>query len=242
MSNRRRHVPKRERRAERVRRRRRAQIRNRVLLWGGLGVVVAAVAWGVIGTSTGGSSSEVTAAPRDRVLGEASAPVTIVEYGDFKCPFCARFHAQTEPRLREELVDTGVVRFVWRDFPNIDSESPLAAQAGRCADEQGRFWELHDVLFDYVWGTFYSQGVNVEGESAYEGELDRLAGEAGLDVEAFRECVDSGRFEDVVEEERDRGSSDGVRGTPTFFVNGQKVVGAQPFDVFARLVEAEADR
>lgn len=242
MANRRERMSKRERRAARARRRRRARIRKRVLLWGGLGVVAAAVAWAVVGTNTGGSSADVTVDAGDRVLGEASAPVTIVEYGDFKCPFCARFHAETEPRLRQEYVDAGIVRFVWRDFPNIDSESPLAAQAGRCADEQGRFWELHHTLFDFVWGDFYSRGVNVEGQAAYEGELDRLAADAGLEVDAFRECVDSGRFEDTVDQERDQASSVGVQGTPTFFVNGQKVVGAQPFDVFARLIEAEADR
>lgn len=230
----------RERKAERARQRRRARRRNRLLLWGGLAVAGGLVLWAVVAANLGSSAGEIELDGRDRVLGDASAPVTIVEYGDFKCPFCAKFAAETEPQLREEYVETGVVRFVWRDFPNIDDESSLAARAGRCAEEQGRFWELHDAMYGFVWDTYYSQGINVEGRDAYEGELDRLAADAGLDVDALSDCLDSGRHEGVVEAERDRGSDMGVRGTPTFFVNGQRVVGAQPFEVFARLIEAEA--
>lgn len=231
----------REATTSRADRRRRSQRRRRLLLGGGLAAAAGLVLWAVVAANLGSSTGDVDLGDRDRVLGDPAAPVTIVEYGDFKCPSCAMFFAQIEPRLREQYVDSGVVRLVWRDFANIDGESTLAARAGRCAEAQGRFWELHDTLYSYVWDTYYSQRINVEGRAAYEGELDRLADDAGLDVAAFRDCVDSGRYGDLVDEDRASGESMGVPGTPTFFVNGQRVVGPQPFEVFSRLIEAEAD-
>ncbi|GAB4327351.1 MAG: thioredoxin domain-containing protein [Dehalococcoidia bacterium] len=243
MAKQRRQPSRRTRRAQRVRKQRR---RSRLLLhsaiWGGLAVAAAVMVWAVVAVNTEGSSAEIALGPNDRVLGDPSAPMTIVEYADFKCPFCARFFAETESRLREEYIETGLVRFVWRDFPNIDSESPLVARAGRCAGAQGRFWEFHDAAMSFIWDNFYGRGINVEGQAAYEGELDRLAAEAGLDVETFRGCLDSGRHAELVEQDLGSAAELGVRGTPTFFVNGQKVVGAQPFDVFSRLIDAEVGR
>lgn len=185
----------------------------------------------------GGAAGEVAA--DERVLGDPSAPVTIVEYGDFKCPLCARFVAETEPELRRRYIDSGQVRLVWRDFAVIDGESPLAAEAGRCAHAQERFWEFHDVLYSFIWDNYYAGGVNVEGQAAYQGQLDDLARQAGVDVERFRECLDADTYRDQVVEDFQRGQAQGVRGTPTFFVNGEQVVGAQPFEVFAQLIDRE---
>lgn len=218
-------------------------------MWLGVLVALGLVAAAVLAVNSGGSGSnggssdgggsavEVTA--DDRVLGDPSAPVTIVEYGDFKCPLCARFAATTEPELRRRYIDNGQVRLVWRDFAVIDGESPLATEAGRCAHAQGRFWEFHDALYSFIWDNYYSQGTNVEGQSAYRGQLDELARQAGVDVEAFRACLDADTYTEAVARDRQQGQQQGVRGTPTFFVNGQRVVGAQPFDVFAQLIERE---
>jgi protein-disulfide isomerase len=192
---------------------------------------------GIVAANLGGSSPTVT--EDDRVLGAEMAPVTIIEYGDFKCPFCTRFFVETELRVRSQYIDTGLVRLAWRDFPNIDAESPLAAEAGRCADEQDRFWEFHDTLYTFIWDTYYGQGVNVEGRSAYGDRLDDLAGQAGLDVDRFGSCLDDGTYRNLVEEELRGGQAQGVRGTPTFFVNGERVVGAQPFEVFRQLIDSK---
>lgn len=235
----------RSRERSRTRRGRRRTARRRWRRWAAVGAAVALVAvvvWLMVGINASGSGQSGQVAAGERVLGDPSAPVTIVEYGDFKCPFCARFFVETEPRLRERYIDTGQVRLVWRDFPNIDGESSLAAEAGRCAHAQDGFWELHDTLYTFIWDTYYGRGINVEGRNAYRGELDRLAAQAGLDVDRFRTCLDAGTYREAVADERQRGQNDGVRGTPTFFVNGQRVVGAQPFEVFAGLIDAELDR
>lgn len=223
---------------------RQAQRRRWIRLSGGVAGVVAVVAvgWGVVAANTGsdGPPATATVTADEPVLGDPSAPVTIVEYGDFKCPFCARFFAETEPQLLSEYIDAGKVRFVWRDFPNIDAESRTAAAAARCAGHQDRFWQYHDALYDFIWNNFYGQGINVEGQSAYEGHYVELARQAGgLDAAAFRSCLDSGDGLQAVDESRDRGVAEGVSGTPTFFINGEKVVGAQPFEVFAQLIDQE---
>lgn len=191
--------------------------------------------------NAGSGSGPTPVTADDPVLGDAGAPVTIIEYGDFKCPFCTSFFIETEPRLREEYVDTGRVRFVWRDFPNIDAESATAAEAARCAGAQGKFWEYHDALYSFIWDNFYGRGINIEGGTAYEGRYDQFAEQIGLEVDAFRACREAGTYRDVVAAARDQGTDQGVRGTPTFFINGQQLVGAQPFDVFRRLIEAELE-
>lgn len=200
------------------------------------------VGWVVVAANTGTdeqSGSEAVAAD-DPVLGDASAPVTIVEYGDFKCPFCARFFVETEPRLRREYIETGQVRLVWRDFANIDAESPTAAAAAWCAGQQDRFWQYHDALYVFIVETFYAQGTNPEGQTAYEGHYVELARQAGVaDEQAFRSCLDSDEATRAVAADRDRAEGRGVTGTPTFFINGQKVAGAQPFEVFAQLIDQE---
>lgn len=215
---------------------------TRLPLWTGLGLLTALLTWAIVQANVGGSGEPVPVEAEDPVLGQASAPVTVVEYGDYKCPFCARFFTQTEPQLREQYIDPGQVRLVWRDFPNIDSESRPAAVAARCAGDQGEFWPYHDALYSFVWENFYGQGVNVEGGSAFEGKYEDLARQVGLDVEEFRSCRESGRYEEVVQSSRESGVSRGVQGTPTFFVNGQKIAGAQPLGVFSRLIDAELGR
>lgn len=114
---------RRRRRGDRRVRARRRRGRLRLLAWVGMVLVGGAVVVGIVAANLGGSSPTVT--EDDRVLGAATVPVTIIEYGDFKCPFFARFFVETEPRLRSQYIDTGLVRLVWRDFPNIDAESHL---------------------------------------------------------------------------------------------------------------------
>jgi len=158
-------------------------------------------------------------------LGPDSAPVTIIEFSDFQCPFCAR-----SAPLPRQLVERypGQVRVVYRHFP-IDSIHPrarAAAEASACAHEQGRFWEYHDALF-------------ANARALEDADLERYAGGLSLDLGAFRACVAEGRYREAVERDLADGRSAGVSGTPSFFVNGRLLGGAQPLEAFGPLIEGE---
>lgn len=199
---------------------------------------VAALIAVLVAVNRSGRAPTVTAA--DPVLGDANAPVTIVEYGDFKCPFCTAWAIRTEPKLKRAFIDTGKVRLVWRDFVNIDAESGPAAEAARCAGAQGRFWQYHDALYHYTWNNFYAQSRSAEGQTAFTGHYEQLARQAGVkSIAAFSACRAAGAYRDAVAASRNAGVKEGVDGTPTFFIGGQKVVGAQPYDVFRRLIDAQ---
>lgn len=163
----------------------------------------------------------------DPFIGDPDAPITIIEFSDFECPFCTRFHQDTFGRLMDTYGDQ--IRFIYRDFPlvSIHQEAFPAAEAANCAGEQDMYWEYHDKLFD--------GGPQALGEEAYY----QYAEEIGLDVEAFGECVTTRRYQDEVQADYDYAVNLGVRSTPTFFVNGIAVVGAQPFEAFQQIIEAE---
>lgn len=164
-------------------------------------------------------------------LGQEKAKVAIVEFGDYQCPFCGRFFQQTEPMIREQYVKTGQAKFVWRDFAFLGPESFWAAEAARCANDQGKFWQYHDILFNRQSG---------ENQGAFNKDnLKKFAGELGLDQTAFDECLDSDRHTQAVKDDTDSGRAVGVGGTPATFVNGQIVEGAQPFEVFKNLIESQ---
>ncbi len=172
----------------------------------------------------------------DPSLGSPSAPVTIVEFSDFQCPFCRRFFRDTLLRLKDEYVKTGKARFVYRDFPltAIHEMAETYAQAAECAEDQGRFWEMHDKIF---------QEQDLRGQGTISGisvpDLKRWAREVGLDGTAFDGCVDSGKYREEVAKDLADGQAAGVTGTPTVFVNGRAVVGAVPYAQFKALIDAE---
>jgi protein-disulfide isomerase len=171
---------------------------------------------------------DVSVGPDDAVLGNAKAAVTLVEFSDFQCPFCARV-MPTLKRLHEAYGDR--VRIVWKDFPltSIHPQAFKAAEAGQCAREQGKFWEYHDRLFG--------------NQQALEPEfLKKYAAEAGLDAAAFSACVDTAKYADRVQEQMGIGARLGVSSTPTVYVNGRLVNGAQPYEVFAAIIEEELAR
>jgi len=169
----------------------------------------------------------------DPVKGSKNAPITIVEFSDFQCPFCARFYAQTLPSIEENYIKTGKVKFIYRDFPlNFHQYAQKAAEAAECADEQGKFWEYHDILFQK----------QSEWSSAGVEKLKEYAQNLGLDTAKFNECLDSGKYSSEVQKDYSDGSNYGVTGTPTFFINGIEVVGAQPYSVFEQIIEQELNK
>ncbi|MFH1752238.1 MAG: DsbA family protein [archaeon] len=163
----------------------------------------------------------------DSFIGNAEAPVTIVEFSDFQCPYCGKFYNETLAMLKKEYLDTGKAKLVYRDFPlSFHADAQKAAEAAECAGEQGKYFEMHDKIFEN------QSSIGVEN-------LKQYAVDIGLDSSAFNTCLDSGTMAQEVQKDISDGQAYGVSGTPTFFVNGQKVVGAQPFTVFKQLIDAE---
>lgn len=163
----------------------------------------------------------------DAVKGNPNAPVTIVEWSDFECPFCVRFYKDTLFQIEEKYIDTGKVKLVYRDFPlNFHLNAQKAAEAAECAGEQGKFWEMHDLLFE--------KGVagGVQGFKQYAQEIR-------LDTAKFSQCLDSGKYENEVQKDTQDGINAGIQGTPGFIINGQLISGAQPFSAFQQVIERE---
>jgi protein-disulfide isomerase len=163
-------------------------------------------------------------------LGRADAPVTLDEYGDFQCPACGEFARTIEPQLRTAYFVTGKVRLVWHDYPWIGNESYVAAQAARCAGEQGGFWAYHDYLY-----------ANQRGENLGQFAPDNLkefALDIGLDGASFDACLDAGRDLASLRDDVIHAIDRGVNVTPYFFVNDRPRVGAPPLARFAALLDA----
>lgn len=170
----------------------------------------------------------VAVGPDDPSEGPASAPITLVEFSDFQCPFCQRV-MPTLKQIRAKYGDK--VRVVWKDFPltQIHPQAFDAAMAGNCALEQGKFWEFHDRLFS--------------NQQALQPEfLKRYAVDAGLDAGKFNACLDSSKYRQKVQSAIEEGTRFGVSSTPTVFINGRVVNGAQPFEAFASVIDEELSR
>lgn len=160
------------------------------------------------------------------VYGPADAPITIIEFSDYECPFCTRWHAEVWPRLQEAYPDQ--VRLVYRDFPlySIHPNAGPAAEAARCAGEQGSYWEFHELLFN---------GGQQLSRAGYETNASQL----GLDLAGFKACLDEKRYEQAVLADFEYARQLGVQSTPTFFINGIALIGAQPFEIFQEVIELE---
>ena len=158
-------------------------------------------------------------------LGPADAPITLVEFADFQCPYCRQWEQQTYKPLLEAY--PGKIRFVYRDFPltQIHPNAMPAAEAAQCANEQGKFWDFHDKLFG---------GENL-GDDVYR----QYAQDLGLDVTKFSDCVTSHKYAKNIQADSDFASNLGINSTPTFFVNGLAIVGAQPLGAFTSVIDKE---
>jgi protein-disulfide isomerase len=174
----------------------------------------------------------------DPVLGNANAKVTIIEFGDYQCPSCRLFWREIEPRLKKEYVDTGKVKLVFRDFPikEIHPDATAAAMAAQCAADQGKYWEYHDRIFR-------EQDKGTDDVVRFKAaDLKKWGAAIRLDGAAFNACVDSARYQDEVAKDYADGIAVGIQGTPTFFINGRFVGGAQSFPVFKKIIDEELAR
>ena len=165
--------------------------------------------------------------------GEPSAPITIVEYGDYQCTFCYRFHQTTLKTLESEYIDTGKINLIFKDFPLNGADSVLAAEASHCAGDQGKYWQYHDELYDN-WG----------GERTGWITRDALTGFAisiGISSDEFNRCLDDKKYNQIIHDMYGIGQKIGIDATPSFLIFNDKevvkIVGNQPLEVFIKTIE-----
>ena len=181
---------------------------------------------------THGTISTVMGSP---ILGNPSAPITIVEFGDYQCHQCYNWFHNTKPAITKEYIETGKANLVFVDLAFLGRDSPIAAQASYCAEDQEMYWEYHDMLYNY-------QGSKIDDGWANNERLKAFDENLGLDMELFESCLDSGKYSKRVQFNIQQAKEHGVRGTPGFFIVGpdgqQQLSGAQPFSVFKQIMDS----
>ncbi len=211
-----------------------------------IGVIVIAIVAGIVGTYSSSPSETVnldmgrthgtiSTAMGSPILGDISAPITIVEFGDYQCHQCYNWFHNTKPALVQNYIDTGKANLVFVDLAFLGSHSPIAAQASYCAEDQGMYWEYHDTLYNF-------QEPKIDGGWANSERLKAFANNLELDMELFDSCLDSGKYSKRVQYNIQQARDHDVRGTPGFFIVGpdgqQKISGAQPFSVFKNILDS----
>lgn len=170
----------------------------------------------------------------DPSLGSNTAKVVIVEFSDYQCPFCKNFYTNILPELKKDYINTGKVKYVYRDFPlNLHKSAIDAAMAANCAGDQGKYWEMHDKLFE-------NQDMWSDADNPKD-LFKTYAFELRLNTYTFNECLDSEKYKDEIIKDKEEGVSYGVSGTPTLFLNGKILRGgySQDFDAFQLFLEKE---
>jgi protein-disulfide isomerase len=191
----------------------------------------------VAGASTTMSVAQAMALdPRDAILGNADASVTLIEYGDYQCPFCVQFFSQTEPEIVQNYVNTGKVRMVFRDFAFLGAESTAAAEAAQCAEDQNKLWAYHDALYTAKAGDEERGGAEDDGFYT-PAEFLSLAQQVGLALPAFTSCINTDADANIVAQEKGAAAAIGVNSTPSFLIDGQLLTGAQPYSIFQQALD-----
>ena len=178
----------------------------------------------------------------DPIIGNPDAPISIIEFSDFQCPFCARFHTQTLPLILDEYIEQGKVKLIFRDFPiqSIHPNALPASVAAECANDQNKFREMHDMLFEKQ--NEWNKVDTAEGLSLFS----QYASNIELDQEIFDSCLTSGKHIEEIKKDLDDGRNYGVTGTPGFFIGNDQIgfvelKGAQPFESFKKIIDAQLD-
>ena len=187
---------------------------------------------GGAGTKDPAEKVDLKVVASDHVLGDPNAKVTIIEFSDFECPFCRSFWSGALAEIKTNYIDTGKAKFIYKHFPlNFHPGAGPAAEASECANDQGKFWQFHDKVFE-------EQAKQGQGTIQFgKPEIVKWAGAVGLNMSQFNECFNSGKYTQRVSDDMAQGTAAGVSGTPTTFVNGQRIVGAQPFASFQAVID-----
>jgi protein-disulfide isomerase len=192
--------------------------------------LVAVAALALLDQGAGSSQADSDTVSMEKSYGAEDAPVVVVEYADFQCPYCRQFAEGPGQQLKADYADQGQVRFVYRHFAFIGEESIWAAEAAECANEQDRFWEYHDKLFDEQ---------SAENQGAFSKDnLKRFAADLGLDTGQFNECLDAGRYRSVVQDEIEEAQRRRISSTPSVLVNGQLVQNWNNYQALQAAIEA----
>lgn len=198
----------------------------------GIVVVVIVAAAGIVVAGLMAPPAPVANVVRP-VEGSATAPVTVAEYSDYQCDYCGRWARDVEATFRSTFIATGQVRFEWHDDAWEGQESIDAANAARCAGDQGQFWAMHDLLYT-------SQGATPNTGAFTKDKLKALGATLGLDTTSFDACVDAGTYNRAVRADTTASTSAGFSGTPAFSVNGQQLMGYQTMDQLTAAIDAAA--
>ena len=174
------------------------------------------------------------------VIGNPDAPITIIEFSDFQCPFCAKFHIDTLPSIMNEYIKNGQVKLVFRDFPiqSIHPNALPASVAAECANEQGKFKEMHDLLFEN------QREWNNQNTNDVISTFNQYASKMNLEEEKFDSCLRNGKYIEEIQKDLDDGRAYGISGTPGFFVGNDQIgfielKGAQPFENFKKVIDSQ---
>ena len=165
----------------------------------------------------------------DPSLGNANAKLTVVEFGDYQCPFCGRFFKDVETQLKKDYVDTGKVKFVFKNLAFLGKESTDTANAALCAKEQNKFWEYHDKIYSS------QQGEN-QGTFSID-NLKKFAADLGLNSSQFNQCLDSQKYNAQVTADAAEANKNGFQSTPSTAVGDAPVIGAQPYSAFKTIID-----
>ncbi len=168
-------------------------------------------------------------------LGNDNAKVTIVEFADLRCPFCKQFFTNTLPDLKKNYIDTGKVKLYFRSYAFLGPASVTAANAIECANEQGKFWDIHNYLYT-------NQPDESDITMFTTDKLTEIAGNLGANTDQFRSCLDTKKYDKQASADLADGQKAGVSGTPTFFINGQTLVGAQPYAAIKAVVDQQLSK
>lgn len=166
------------------------------------------------------------------VKGNPNAKVTVIEFADFRCPFCEKVFTDVEPQLQKDYIDTGKVKFYFRQYAFLGPASTVAANAAECANEQSKFWDMHDYLYK-------NQPAETDTSMYTTDNLAQIAGTLGMNTDQFRTCLDSKKYDKNVSGDFAAGQKAGVNATPTFYIDGNQLVGAQPYSAFQTLIDQE---
>ena len=209
-----------------------------------IGVIVIAIVVGIsasyspqteiVNLDMGRTHGTISTAMGSPILGDPSAPITIVEFGDYQCEQCYAWFHETKPAIVQDYIDTGKVNLVFVDLAFLGKDSIPASIATYCAEDQGMYWEYHDLL--------YNSQESVDGGWANSESLKAFAFSLDLDMELFESCLDNEKYSKRVQYNIQQAKDNGVRGTPGFFIVGpdgqQKIGGAQPFSVFKQILDS----
>jgi protein-disulfide isomerase len=188
-------------------------------------------------STTADPAAAMTLGPRDAILGNASATVTLIEYGDYQCPYCVQFFSETQPQILQNYVSTGKVRVVFRDLAFLGPESTAAAEAAQCAEDQNKLWPYHDALYAAKLSDDNSGGSEDDGFYT-TAEFLKIAQRVGLNIPTFTSCINNNTDGSIVAQEKAAAVAIFGASTPSFLINGAMVSGAQPYSVFQAALDA----